>query len=77
MNNESTITERGQITLPKEIRDRFALKPGTRIKFEITTKGIIITKAVSAREAIESVVGILKKPIDTDAYIESIRGKVE
>ncbi|MBI4411110.1 MAG: AbrB/MazE/SpoVT family DNA-binding domain-containing protein [Deltaproteobacteria bacterium] len=77
MNSESTITERGQITLPKSLRDRFALKPGTKVKFEATSKGIVLSKATSVREAVEGVYGILKESADTDAYIESIRGKAE
>lgn len=77
MNEESTITERGQITLPKDIRDRYAFRPGTKVRFEVTAQGIMLTKVSAATEAVHKVFGVLKGKENTDHYITSIRGKVE
>lgn len=37
-----TIGERGQIVLPKKLRDRFNLKPGKKVVFEVKQDIIII-----------------------------------
>lgn len=36
----SQLTVKGQITLPKEMRERFQLRPGDRVAFEPETDGI-------------------------------------
>jgi len=36
---ESAITVKGQMTLPKPIRERLRLKPGDRVKFFVDTNG--------------------------------------
>ena len=33
MNNSSTISSKGQITVPHEIRKRLGLEPGDRVEF--------------------------------------------
>lgn len=40
----SILSEKGQITIPKEIRDRLSLAQGDRLVFEIKENQIIITK---------------------------------
>jgi AbrB family looped-hinge helix DNA binding protein len=41
MNNiaVSTVTSKGQITIPKEIRDRLRLQAGHRVEFQIDRQG--------------------------------------
>lgn len=36
---ESTITSKGQTTIPKEVRDRLGLKAGSRVKYFIDMDG--------------------------------------
>jgi antitoxin PrlF len=36
----SQLTVKGQVTLPKELRERFDLKPGSRVAFEAEADGI-------------------------------------
>jgi AbrB family looped-hinge helix DNA binding protein len=47
----STVTDKGQVTLPKAIRDRLNIGPGTRIDFEIqpddTLKVRVLTRGAS------------------------------
>lgn len=55
---ESTLTSRGQITLPKALRDELHLKSGDRISFERNDDGsyVLRPKTISAA----SLKGILK-----------------
>jgi AbrB family looped-hinge helix DNA binding protein len=36
------LTTKGQIVIPKQLRDKYKLEPGTRIFFEETTAGIVL-----------------------------------
>jgi len=37
--------ERGQVTIPKSIRDRFGLGPNTEIEFQVLRGAIVLKKA--------------------------------
>jgi AbrB family looped-hinge helix DNA binding protein len=39
------LTTKGQIVIPKELRDKYKLSPGTRVLFEETAEGIILKQA--------------------------------
>ena len=54
----STITSKGQITVPKEIRELMRLKPGDRIDFRVGRTGAITLEAIDTD--IRSLRGILK-----------------
>jgi len=40
------VTSKGQVTIPKKVRDHLGIKPGTAVRFEPTADGrAILTKA--------------------------------
>lgn len=39
------IGERGQVTIPKEIRDRFGLRPESEVEFCVVKDSILLKKA--------------------------------
>jgi AbrB family looped-hinge helix DNA binding protein len=39
------IGERGQVTIPKDIRDQFGLGPETEVEFRIVDSSIVLRKA--------------------------------
>ena len=39
------IGERGQVTIPKEIRDKFGLGPATEVEFRVVGGSIVLKKA--------------------------------
>jgi antitoxin PrlF len=39
---ESTVTVKGQVTIPKEARDHLGLKPGDRVKFFMQPDGHVV-----------------------------------
>lgn len=41
----STLTSKGQITIPKEIRDKLGLKVGDRLLFTLDRKGSVVLRA--------------------------------
>lgn len=69
------ISERGQITIPKPLRDRFGLHQDVEIELIPSENGIIIQKRTLHKHPVDKVFGVLNKPSSTDAYMETIRGR--
>ena len=69
-----TLSDRGQVTIPKALRDRLGIRPGAELEFEAEDGRIIVTKAEDA-DSLTSVFGILGGARRTDDLIESIRGE--
>ena len=72
---EATVAERGQITLPKAVRDALGLTKGTLLKVELEGGRIILRKDVG--EALRKVRGKFKLDgfASTDDAMRAIRGR--
>ena len=57
---QATITSKGQVTLPKPIRDRLHLEPGDRIEFLLDDDGRLRVEPVTA--SVTQLKGMLPKP---------------
>ena len=69
------ISERGQITIPKHLRDRFGLNPNVEIEITPFESGLLIRKQTTALHPVERVYAILRDGGSTDEYLEAIRGR--
>ncbi|MCY3703457.1 MAG: AbrB/MazE/SpoVT family DNA-binding domain-containing protein [Rhodospirillales bacterium] len=69
------ISERGQITIPKALRDRFGMSHNVEVEITPTREGLLIQKRTSAKHPVERVYAILGNVGDTDEYLEEIRGR--
>jgi AbrB family looped-hinge helix DNA binding protein len=72
---DATVAERGQITLPKAVRDALGLVKGTRLKIEIDNGRIVMRKDVS--DALSRLRGRIKLPtgVSTDDVMRELRGR--
>jgi len=71
---KTTVSEKGQITIPKRLRDRLGLRPGTILDFE-ETDGRLVGRKLVPVDDLDSLYGILPRiPGGTDAFISEIRG---
>jgi AbrB family looped-hinge helix DNA binding protein len=70
------VSEKGQITVPKQLRERLGIRPGDEL--EVVDEGgkIVLTKAATD-DPVAAVYGILGTNLDTDAIIEELRGPVD
>ena len=68
------ISERGQVTIPKDIRLKYGFLPRMEVEFVQVENGVLIKKKVD-RSPVDKVFGVLEKSEDTDGYIEEIRGR--
>lgn len=69
------ISERGQITIPKPLRDQFGMHSDVEVVITPTEKGLLIQKRASTQHPVDRVYGILGTGGNTDEYIEEIRGR--
>ena len=75
-----TISEEGQITIPKRLREYCGFAPDVELELILTVEGMLIRKKSSEPDPIEAVIGIAsdgwaaKEFGSTDAYMSAIRG---
>jgi antitoxin PrlF len=65
----STVTSKGQITLPKSVRDRLRLETGARVEFVETDSGFLMR---AATRDIRELKGVLKRPRRRAVSIEAM-----
>jgi AbrB family looped-hinge helix DNA binding protein len=47
----STVTTKGQVTIPKEVRELLGIKPGNAVAFEVDDDGRVVVAKVGRRGA--------------------------
>jgi AbrB family looped-hinge helix DNA binding protein len=82
---ETTLTSKGQATIPKHIRERLGLKPGSRLVFDVNEGGELVLRPVddsvmrAHREELERALANIKVDIPwngtTDEYMALLRGE--
>lgn len=76
----TTVTSKGQVTIPREVRDSLGITPGTQVVIEATGDGVAILRKVRPVEPrpdrFDRAVGAaeIKLGCSTDEYMELIRG---
>jgi AbrB family looped-hinge helix DNA binding protein len=76
----TTVTIKGQVTLPKEIREAVGIRPGDRVEVRATASGgVMIEKAGTANAYEERLRALAKRRlirgITTDEIMEMSRGE--
>ena len=66
----ATVTDKGQVTLPKAIRDTLNIRPGSRIDFQVTADKTL-TARVQTRGS-EGLFGLLHRPGQRTISIEEM-----
>lgn len=61
MEIKRTLSEKGQVVIPKDIREYLGLKPGSEIVFEIREKEVIIRPKKDPRTFVEEFCNVPKK----------------
>ncbi|MFO7962814.1 MAG: AbrB/MazE/SpoVT family DNA-binding domain-containing protein [Desulfobacterales bacterium] len=69
------VGERGQITIPKRIRERYGFLPNIELDFIPDKDGVLIKKRSQKTSPVRKVFGILNRQQNTDDFIEAIRGR--
>jgi AbrB family looped-hinge helix DNA binding protein len=70
---KSRIAERGQVTIPKALRDRLGVVAGTTLEFS-EEQGRLVAVKTSSADPVAKVYGCLGRKFNTDAFMAEIRG---
>jgi len=76
----TTVTSKGQVTIPKPVRDRLNIKPGSKVDFELAPDGRVVLvkagkKSASARSRFERIRGAATTKMTTDEIMALMRGE--
>jgi AbrB family looped-hinge helix DNA binding protein len=71
---KARVAERGQVTIPKRLRERLGVKPGTVLEFSEERGRLIAVKSGSV-DPVTEVYGCLGKRLDTNSVMAQLRGR--
>lgn len=68
--SETTLTSKGQVTVPREIRDRLGLTSGDKVAFTLLSDGTVVMRAKTRR--LLDLAGSLTRPGQPKITIEQM-----
>jgi AbrB family looped-hinge helix DNA binding protein len=71
---KAIVSEKGQVTIPRAVRSRLGIHPGTVIDFEAEGGRLVGVKRDREEDPVDQVTGIVKRRGDIDAYLAETRG---
>ncbi|MEZ2408728.1 AbrB family looped-hinge helix DNA binding protein [Bosea sp. OAE752] len=74
----TTVTSKGQVTIPKAVRDRLGIKPGNAVDFRVEPDGrVVLLKAKTdiPKSRFEALRGIAGPGLSTDEIMAMSRGE--
>lgn len=71
---KTRVSERGQITIPKAVRTKLGLRPGTVLEIE-ADRGRLIGRKTGGRDVVDELYGSLPMDEPVDDYLERVRGR--
>jgi antitoxin PrlF len=73
---KSTVSEKGQVTIPKQLRDSLGIEPGQELDFT-EEEGRLVARKVRRQSPVDAVYGTLQLDIGTDELMDELRGPVD
>lgn len=67
------VSEKGQVTIPKPLRDRLGIRPGETLDFE-EEGGRLIARKSGSRDPVDALYGTLDLPARSDELLDELRG---
>lgn len=68
------VSEKGQITIPKAVRTKLGLRPGTVLELE-ADRGRLVGRKAGGRDVIDELYGSLPMDEPVDEYLERTRAR--
>ena len=71
---KTTVSEKGQVTIPKPLRVRLGIRSGQVLEVREERGRLVMSKQTTPRDAIDKLYGILHLGRPTDEIMEELRG---
>lgn len=71
MSDATTMTTKGQVTVPREIRERLGLKSGDKMSFTLLSDGTVVMRPKTRRLA--ELAGMLARPGQPRVAVEDMK----
>ena len=71
----ATVTDKGQVTLPKAIRDRLGIQPGSKLEFELQPDDTLRVRVLTRGSA--GLYGLLARPGESARSQEAMEAGVD
>jgi len=72
----ATVSEKGQVVIPKKLRDRLGIRAGAELEFE-EERGRLVVRKVALEDPVGRAYGVLKLRRGTDQVMRDLRGKAD
>ncbi|MHB8241354.1 MAG: AbrB/MazE/SpoVT family DNA-binding domain-containing protein [Solirubrobacteraceae bacterium] len=70
---KATVSEKGQVTVPKQLRERLDIRPGDELDFS-TEGGRLVALKATSDDPVDAVYGSVDLGRPTDEIISELRG---
>jgi AbrB family looped-hinge helix DNA binding protein len=71
---KSTISSKGQVTVPVAVREKLGLTPGSVIDFEVREGGAFLRKGYRGDHPVDAVYGRIELDRPVDEILDEMRG---
>jgi antitoxin PrlF len=68
----ATLTSKGQVTLPKSVRERLGVETGDRLEFIESEQGFLVVAVTRDIRSLKGIIGRPKKPVTLDDMNKAI-----
>ncbi len=72
----ATVSEKGQVVIPKAVRDRLGIRPGQELEF-LDERGKLVVRKVTAQDPVDRAYGVLRLKRSVDRTLRELRGEVD
>ena len=70
--SSATVTSKGQVTIPVEVRNRLGLRPGSRLAFVATADGYAIVPEAGSIRTLKGAVPAPAHPVSVEDMVEAV-----
>lgn len=70
----ATVSDKGQVTLPKQLRDQLGIRPGTRLSFSVGADGSMQVQVLA--KGADALFGLLARPSEPARSLAQMDGAV-
>ncbi len=72
----ATVSERGQVVIPKALRDRLGIRPGQELEF-LNEGGKLVVRKVTPQDPVDRAYGVLDLRRGVDETLRALRGEAD